>query len=103
MNLGEYLRFAIQRKDKTQKEIASTLYIAPQTLNGYLQNRRYPDYQTMVKIINELELDANYIFQNKRKAESFFMNQFLFYFKRLKPSQKQDIYNMVREMHLMNK
>lgn len=58
-NIGDWILSAIEMENKTQKEIAEALSLAPQTLNSYIMNRRVPDIDTLCRIMRYLNMDAN--------------------------------------------
>ncbi|MBO5070157.1 MAG: helix-turn-helix transcriptional regulator [Roseburia sp.] len=51
----------MQEKHITQRELASALYLAPSTINGYLQSRRLPDCETLVQIALYLDTSVDYL------------------------------------------
>lgn len=57
--IGDFILSAIEMKNKTQRETAAALNLAPQTLNSYIMNKRTPDMQTLTTIMRYLDMDAN--------------------------------------------
>ena len=61
MHLGMRMRRLMQEKHITQRELAAALYLAPSTVNGYIQARRLPDCQTLVQIAVYLNTSTDYL------------------------------------------
>lgn len=51
-------------KDITQRQLAADLFINPNTLNGYIKNRRSPDCETIGKIAAYLGTSIDYLLGN---------------------------------------
>lgn len=62
MDIGNRLRFLLEEKSVTQKELAKTLNLSATTLNGYIQNRREPDAKTMVLLASYFNTTTDYIY-----------------------------------------
>lgn len=62
MDIGYQLRRMIEEKGITQKELAKSLNLSATTLNGYIQNRRQPDAQTLVQIAAYFDMSTDYIY-----------------------------------------
>lgn len=50
MAFGDKLLELLEEKDISQKEFAQTLNIAATTLNGYIKNKRQPDFELVKSI-----------------------------------------------------
>ncbi len=61
MAFGERLSELLEEKDISQKEFASTLNIAPTTLNGYIKNRSQPDFELVKKIAESLNISTDFL------------------------------------------
>lgn len=64
MKFGDTLRCLIEDNDKTQKEVANALNIAPTTLGNYIRNLREPDFKTLVSIANYFNISTDYMLGN---------------------------------------
>lgn len=69
MEFGDTLRGLIEDNDKTQKEVAKALNIAPTTLGNYIRNLREPDFNTLVAIANYFDVSTDYLLSNYHKKE----------------------------------
>lgn len=61
MSFGERLLNLLDEKDITQKDFAAMLNIAPSTLNGYIKNKRQPDFELVKSIVFILDTSADYL------------------------------------------
>lgn len=61
MNFSERLKQARLKKQLTQEQLASLIGVAKSTLNGYEKGNREPDFFKIKKLIEVLEVDANYL------------------------------------------
>lgn len=64
MNLGERIQYLLDEKQITQRELAEKLHVTPNTINGYIKNRRSPDCATIVQIAKHLETSSDYLLGN---------------------------------------
>ena len=64
MKFGDTLRCLIEDNDKTQKEVAQALNIAPTTLGNYIRKLREPDFKTLVEIANYFNISTDYLLNN---------------------------------------
>ncbi len=64
MNFGEKLSSILESKEISQKEFAYTLNIAPSTLNGYIKNRRQPDFETLRNMAFVLNVSIDFLLEN---------------------------------------
>jgi len=69
MKFGDTLRSLIEDSDKTQKEIAGALNIAPTTLGNYIRNLREPDFNTLVQIANYFNVSTDFLLNNTHKRD----------------------------------
>lgn len=58
---GDRLKDILDDKEITQKEFASSLNIAPTTLNGYITNKRQPNLELVKKIAEVLDISTDYL------------------------------------------
>ena len=78
MTFGERLALARKEKGYTQEQLASLIGIAKSTLTGYEKGNREPDILKIKKIIEILNIDADYLlgidFQEKSKIDNTPLN-----------------------------
>lgn len=48
----------------SQRKLASDLHLSPNTVNGYIKNRRFPDCETLVQIADYLGTNVDYLLGN---------------------------------------
>jgi len=65
MKFGDTLRSLIDDYDKTQKEVAQELNIAPTTLGNYIRNLREPDFKTLVAIADYFDVTTDYLLDRR--------------------------------------
>lgn len=61
MTFGDTLRFLLEEKDLTQRELALHLNLAPSTVSSYIQNVREPDFDTLKEIANFFGVSTDYL------------------------------------------
>lgn len=61
MSFGDKLMQLLNEKEISQKEFAATLNIAPTTLNGYIKNKRQPDFELVKRIAFVLNVTTDYL------------------------------------------
>lgn len=60
--LGYKLKSAREKLGLTQEQLADRINVSPSTIGMYEQGRRSPDYQTLIRLCNQLKLSFNDIF-----------------------------------------
>ena len=61
MDFGQRLLQLLYHHGISQKQLALELKIAPTTLNGYVNNRREPDYKILKEIANFFNVSTDYL------------------------------------------
>lgn len=61
MTFGEKLSELLEERHITQKEFAKTLNIAPTTLNGYIKDKRQPDFELVKRIASTLRVSTDFL------------------------------------------
>ena len=51
----------IEEKNITQKQLSLELHIASTTLNGYVNNYREPDFNTLIRLANYFDVSTDYL------------------------------------------
>lgn len=68
MDFGDKLLSLLEEKEISQKEFAVKLNIAPTTLNGYIKNKRQPDFELVKTIAGALDVSIDFLFDYDGKA-----------------------------------
>ena len=68
MAFGEKLYELLEDRDISQKEFAKILNIAPTTLNGYIKEKRQPDFELVKKISSVLNVSVDFLIDNSETA-----------------------------------
>jgi transcriptional regulator with XRE-family HTH domain len=61
MALGDRILNLLEEQEISQKEFANSLNIAPTTLNGYIKNKRQPDFELVKNIASALNVSTDYL------------------------------------------
>lgn len=61
MTFGEKLSGILEDRNISQKDFAKKLNIAPSTLNGYIKDRRQPDFETLKNIAFVLNTSIDFL------------------------------------------
>lgn len=64
MYFGSRVQQLLEEKGITQRKLAADLHLNPNTVNGYIQNRRMPDSATAARIALYLDTNMDYLFGN---------------------------------------
>lgn len=64
MQLGTRILHILKEQGITQRELANELHLNPNTVNGYIRNRRMPDCETVSKIAFYLNTNTDYLLGN---------------------------------------
>ncbi len=70
MTLGNTLLNLLYENDISQKQMAIDLGISPSTLNGYINNRREPDYDTLLKFAGYFHVSCDYLLGSRCGSQS---------------------------------
>ena len=62
MDIGNQLRRLLDQDGITQKQLAQALNISTTTLNGYIQNRRQPDANTVIRLASYFNTTTDFIY-----------------------------------------
>lgn len=117
MTIGNNILALLYQRDISQKQMAIDLDIAPSTLNGYINARREPDYDTLIKFAQYFQVSCDYLLGNSlsptpsseesdNQTLPFTLDKqdllLLNYFKSLTPNQMELIMSQVKLMHKQN-
>lgn len=71
LTLGEKIRFLRERKNLAQKDLASQLGIAQQTLSHYEKGRIIPDVETVKKLAMFFNVTTDYLLNETSEGSIF--------------------------------
>lgn len=66
---GETIQELLNLRGLSQKQFAAMLKIPYTTVNGYVNNKREPDYKTLLDIAELLNVSADYLLGNSPQEE----------------------------------
>lgn len=104
MDFGQRLLQLLYHHGISQKQLALELKIAPTTLNGYVNNRREPDYKILKEISNFFNVSTDYLLGNQPSvtieppALSKHEVWLLHYYRQLNPDQKDAVDDLLKVM-----
>lgn len=61
MNRGNRIAELRERRKLTQEQLSASLGISRASLSHYEQNRRHPDYETLIRIANYFKVSMDYL------------------------------------------
>jgi len=61
MKFGDILRFLIEERELTQRQLANDLNIAPSTIGGYVQNSSEPDFNALKSLAKYFNVSTDYL------------------------------------------
>lgn len=110
MTFGQRLLDLLYENDITQKQLAIELKIAPTTLNGYINNRREPDYTTLKQIAEYFHVTTDYLLGNENDmlietslpSMSNHEIKLIHHYRELNPDQKETIDELLKLMQKHN-
>ena len=89
MQFGNILRWLLEEKDITQKQLSDDLHIAASTLGHYINNRREPDYDTLKRIAVYFNVSIDYLLDHHPKqGANDIEEELLHVFRQLPPTQQ---------------
>ena len=68
MEFGDKLLYILNEREITQRDFAALLNIAPTTLNGYIKNKRQPDFALVKQIAFSLDVSIDYLLDYNNKS-----------------------------------
>lgn len=107
MQLGDRILHLLYEKDISQKQLAVDLNIAPSTLSGYINNRREPDYNTLLKIAKHLGVSCDYLMGNSSKESEINVDarisredlHILKYYRKLDDTEKNTVKKLLKILY----
>lgn len=89
MAFGDKVLELLEEKEISQKEFAKTLNIAPTTLNGYIKNKRQPDFETVKSMAFILGVSTDYLLDYHKDGPDFTLQELSLIEKMRKMSNEQ--------------
>ena len=97
MDFGDRLMQLLEENNISQKEFAEMLHIAPTTLNGYIKNKRQPDFKLVKRIASIMNVSADYLLGLNSDGISLSAEELSYISKlrKMSDSSRQIIYDLV--------
>lgn len=99
MNMfGDRLKYILDTKEITQKELASKLNIAPTTLNGYITNKRQPNLELVKEIAEILNVSTDYLLDYNNNNTTLTSQELIILnlLRQMTPSERNAICNLLK-------
>lgn len=61
MKMGTRIQELLEERNLTQREMGEILHLEPNTINGYVNNRRFPDFETASHIAMYFNTSLDYL------------------------------------------
>lgn len=105
MAFGDRLLELLEEKEITQKEFAATLNIAPTTLNGYIRNKRQPDFELVKNIAFVLGVSTDFLLEYNRNGIDLSVRELsvLSKIRSFNESQQEIVFDLVNVIDKRNK
>lgn len=89
MNFCYKLRFLIEERNLTQKQVAIDLNIAPSTMGGYVQGSSEPDFETLKRLARYFDVTTDYLLNiHTDKSNNFMEDELLRVFRSMTAEQQ---------------
>ncbi len=97
MEFGDKLLMVLNEKNISQRDFAAALNIAPTTLNGYIKNKRQPDFALVKQMAFSLNVSIDYLldYENNNVALNVCELSLIAKIRRMGESEKQIIIDLV--------
>lgn len=71
----EYLKTALKAKKMTQRELGRRIGCGESTISQYVNGKRSPDYETLLKIAEELDCSVDYLLRGEESNPIIINNE----------------------------
>lgn len=89
LNFCYKLRFLIEERNLTQKQVAIDLNIAPSTMGGYVQGSSEPDFETLKRLARYFDVTTDYLLNiHTDKSNNFMEDELLRVFRSMTAEQQ---------------
>lgn len=97
MEFGDKLLMVLNEKNISQRDFAAALNIAPTTLNGYIKNKRQPDFALVKQMAFSLNVSIDYLFdyENNNVTLNLCELSLIAKIRRMNENEKQIIIDLV--------
>ncbi len=97
MEFGDKLLMILNEKNISQRDFAAALNIAPTTLNGYIKNKRQPDFALVKQMAFSLNVSIDYLldYANNNVTLNVCELSLIAKIRRMNESEKQIIIDLV--------
>ena len=92
MTFGEIVKDLLADIDLSQKEFAEILRIAPSTLGNYLQDKREPDFSTLIEIADFFLVTIDFLLDHRVDYTNNFFEDDLLHIFRSQTTDQQEIF-----------
>ncbi len=104
MEFGDKLLMTLNERNISQRDFAAALNIAPTTLNGYIKNKRQPDFALVKQMAFSLNVSIDYLldYENKNVSLNVHELSLIAKIRRMNESEKQiiiDLVNLIDKRH----
>ncbi len=98
MDFADKLNGLLEDSDISQKDFAAILNIAPSTLNGYVRNRRQPDFETLKKMAAALNVSIDFLLDYNNSDADLSVQELslILEMRKMKKAQREIIYDLVK-------
>jgi transcriptional regulator with XRE-family HTH domain len=96
-NLGQRLKYARERKNLKQLEVAKKTGINNKTLSGYEHGRAEPDFDTLLKLAELYEVDIHWII-GKKHVEDEKLQNIIDSFDQLSESKQKIVLDLIESL-----
>ena len=106
MGIGDRILNKIDELDITQKAFAEQLNISYSTLNGYVKTNREPDFETLKRIADALDVTCDYLLDfNPKNPQNISAGEFALIedIRTFSDNQKELLFGQIEVMKKQNK
>jgi len=106
MGIGDKILNKIDELDITQKSFAEKLNISYSTLNGYIKTNREPDFETLKRIADALDVTCDYLLDfNPKNPKNISASEFTLIedIRTLSDNQKELLFEQIKIMKKQNR
>ena len=95
MTFGQRLKHLMYERNVTQRFLSQKLNIAASTLNGYVNDYREPDFQTLLSLAGYFNVSTDYLlgitdhYESNADESEEHLRLLLSYYNRLKPKGQE--------------
>ena len=99
----EYLKAALKAKKMTQRELGQRIGCGESTISQYVNGKRSPDYETLLRIAEELDCSVDYLLRGEESNPIIINNEAMhrlkFIFTSLPPEDQQTLVSVAEALH----